>query len=450
MNGQFGKDLTQGSVAINLIKFALPILLANMVSTAYSIVDMIWVGNLLGKDAVGAIAVTFPIFLGMIALSSGVTLATSILISKAYGAKDLERIQRIVNNSWSVAMIVILIFIVGGLMLSDSLLHMLGTSQQMMPLAKGYLQIIILNFAALYLNYLISGILRGIGDTVTPLKYVLISTAINAFLAPVLILGLGPLPKLSLNGAAWATFLSTGITTVLGMNYILHQYRNQPILPSKICLEKEILQNIVGIGLPSFLQQMLISIGYGVTTIFVNHFGDAAIAAFGVANKMDSIVAMPAIAMMMAASALTAQCIGAGKSEQIREIFKWGILLNIPIILFISMACVFFPDIIMSIFVKESEVIGEGITYLRIVGVSYLTYILFYISNGIINGAGKAISTMIISFISLCIIRIPIAAYLSNTDLGIRGVWYAIVISSVITTINSLGYYFSGRWRSGR
>ena len=199
--------------------------------------------------------------------------------------------------------------------------------------------------------------------------------------------------------------------------------------------------------MPSFVQQMLVSIGYAFITVFVNRFSSASIAAFGIVSKIDAIVAMPAMALMMAASALTAQNIGAGKFERIKDILKFGILVNTPVVLLISASCVAFPHGIMRAFVKDPEVIQVGIDYLRIVGAGYLFFIVFYVSNGIINGAGKTLATMCLSFISLCIVRVPLAGLLSGTELGIRGIWIAIVISFAASTVNSLAYYYFGKWR---
>ncbi|MFD1176434.1 MATE family efflux transporter [Paenibacillus puldeungensis] len=446
MNNQFGKDLTTGSIPKHLIQLALPILVGNLVSTGYSIINAIWVGRLLGKDAVGAVAVSFPVFLAMVAICSGATLATSILISKAYGAKDRATIQKIVNNSWAIAIVVILIVTIGGLLLSKTMLRLLGTPEEIMQLATGYLKISVMSFAGLYLSYLISAVLRGIGDTVVPLIFIIISTVINAVLDPLLITGVGSIPRLGLNGAALASLISSGAATILGLIYVKHKYKKEPINPSGFLFERKTIMEILKIGVPSFVQQMLVSMGYAFITIFVVRFSAASIAAFGIANRLDSIVAMPAIAMMMAASTLTAQNIGAGRLERIKGIFKWGIIINIPVIAAISVLCVSFPETIMRIFVDEVDVIQTGIEYLRIVGVGYLFMIIFYVSNGIINGAGKAISIMVISFISLCVIRIPLAGLLSHTSMGIRGIWLAIVISFAVTTIISLWYYFSGRW----
>lgn len=428
--------------------FALPILIGNLLSTGYSIINTIWVGNLLGRDAVGAIAVSFPIFLGMIALCSGATLATSILIANAYGAEDHVMVRKTVNNSLTIGIVMITTVMIGGLLSCDAMLGLLGTPDEIMLQASGYLKITMVSFISLYLSFLIAAVLRGIGNTVIPLTFVILSTVMNAVLDPLLIMGLGPFPELKLNGAAFASLISTGTATLLGIIYVMRKYTGQPIIPSALGSERKIMGKILKIGLPAFVQQMLVSVGYAFMTVFVNGFGASAIAAFGITTKLDAVVVMPATAMMMAASALTAQNMGAGKSEKTREIFKWGVLLNIPVISVISILCVSFPGIIMHIFVQDPAVIQTGISYLRIVGGGYLLFTVFYISNGIINGAGKTISTMVISFVSLCVIRIPLAALLSKTDLGIRGIWLAIVISFAVTTVNSLLYYTSGKWKN--
>lgn len=446
MKPSFGKDLTAGSVPKQLTGFALPILLGNILSTGYSIINAIWVGRLLGKDAVGAVAVSFPIFLGLVALCSGATLATSILISKAYGEGEPSRIQRIVNNSWSIAVILIVLVTAGGLLASKPLLRMLGTPDELMPLATGYLNLTIAGFAGLYLSHLIAAILRGIGDTMIPLIFIILSTVMNALLDPLLIAGIGPLPRLGLNGAAAASILSSTTAVVLGMLYMLRKYAKQPLHPRRFILEKSIVTDMLRIGLPSFVQQMLISLGYAFITVFVNRFGSASIAAFGVASRIDSLAAMPGVAMMMATSNLTAQNLGAGKRERVKQIFKWGLVLNTPLMLILSALCMAFPAAIMGIFVSEPEVIQAGIGYLRMVGAGYLFFIVLYVSNGVINGAGRTISTMLITFLSLCIVRIPLAAWLSHTGLEIQGIWLSIVISMGVSAAASLLYYSSGKW----
>ncbi len=447
MNNNFGNDLTTDTISRNLIKFALPILIGNILSTGYSVINIMWVGNLIGKDAVGAVAVSFPVFLGMVALCSGVTMPTFVLISKAYGAKDYAQIQKIVNNSWFAGILIILIISVNGLIFSEKILILLKTPCEMMPLAISYLRIMFINFTGLYLSYLISSILRGIGDTIIPMICIFISTVLNAVLDPVLILGIGPFPRLGLNGSAYSDLIATTVIIMVGLVYTVIKYKKEPVNPTRIIFEKDIVSEILKIGLPSFAQQMLISFSYAFITVFVNRFSSASIVAFGIGSKIDAIAAMPAMAVMMAVSAMTAQNIGVGKPWRIKIILKYGILVNIPVILMISILCAVFPHVIMKAFVNNPEVIRIGIDYLRIIGVGYLFFIVSYVSNGIINGMGKTLPTMVFSFISLCLVRIPLAGLLSLTDLGIHGIWIAIVISFAVSTINSLLYYRWGKWR---
>ncbi len=446
MNKHFGKDLTTGSIPKHLIRFALPVLFGNLLATGYSIINAIWVGNLLGKNAVGAVAVSFPFFLAMLALATGATLATSILIAKAYGAKNYEMIQKIVDNSWSIAIILIIVIPTTGIYFSGAILKTLGTPPQILNLAEGYLRINLTGFIFMYLSFLIVSILRGIGNTVIPMIFICISTAINAVLDPLFIMGLGPIPRMGLNGAAFASLIASMTAVIIGFNYIRIKYKGLPVNLKKLEFDGKLISQIILIGFPSFIQQTLISIGYACVTFFVNGFGPSAIAAFGITSRIDGIAAMPATAVMMSVSALTAQNLGAGKPERIKDIFKWGILINIPVILMVSLLCVSFPDVIVRIFVKDMAVIQIGAQYFRIVGVGYLFFIFIYVSNGVINGAGKTISTMIITFISLCLIRLPLAGILSRILLGLKGIWMAIVLSFLITTLSSFLYYLSGKW----
>jgi len=173
----------------------------------------------------------------------------------------------------------------------------------------------------------------------------------------------------------------------------------------------------------------------------------AAIAAYGITSRIDSMAIMPAMAVFMAVSTLTAQNLGAKKIERIKGIFKWGVILNSVMILIISLLVVVFSKSIMHIFVSDKKIISIGVNYLVIVGSSYILFAISFVSNGIINGSGKTIVTMLFSFISLCLIRIPLAWVLSGTSLGIKGIWIVIAISFAITTAMSLGYYFSGKWK---
>lgn len=447
MNAKFGKDLTVGSIPRHLLVFSIPMLIGNLLQTGYQIINTIWVGNIVGEDAVGATAVSFPIIFILIALAGGATLATTILVSQYFGAKDYKMVERVVNNSFSVTLILGIILTVVGIFSSDFLLRLMNTPAEIFSMASSYLKITLAGFILIYFIFLVTSILRGIGDTMTPLIFMAIGVGINAIFDPLLIIGIGPFPKMGLNGAAVASLISQGIAFILAVIYLNRKNHLVAIDPRKFIFDKHQTILLFKIGFPSIIQQSLVSIGAAFITTFVNAFGAAAIAAFGAAGRIDSIAFMPAMSLSMAASALTGQNLGAQKPERVKEIFKWGVIMTSAITLVISIMAVSIPRLLLSMFIHDPVVLDIGVTYLRIEGGSYILFAIMFITNGIINGAGHTMTTMVFSLLSLWVVRVPLAAILSHTKSGIVGIWIAVVISYGVVMIISLMYYLSGRWK---
>lgn len=447
MHGKFGKDLTEGNVAKHLLYFSMPMLAGNLLQTGYSIIDTMWVGNKVGADAVGATAVSFPIIFILIAMASGITMATTILVSQYYGARDYKMVEKVVNNSFAIALILGTLLTIIGFAISDFLLRLMKTPPEVFDLASGYLKISVLGFILMYFVFLATSVLRGMGDTITPLIFMAIGVAVNAILDPILIMGLGPIPRLGLNGAAIASLIAQGVGLLLAIIYLNSRNHIASIDPRKFRLDKHISLLLFKIGFPSIIQQSLISIGNAFITTFVNAFGAATIAAFGAANRVDSLAFMPAMSLSMAVSALTGQNLGANKPERVKEVFKWGTIMTTIITLLVSLLAIGIPRLILSLFVREPEVLDIGVTYLRIVGAGYILFAIMFISNGVINGAGHTITTMLFSLFALWVVRVPFAALLSKTHLGRTGIWLAVVASYGVSMVVSLLYYRSGRWR---
>lgn len=313
-------------------------------------------------------------------------------------------------------------------------------------MATGYLRITLYGFVFMYFSNLVVSILRGIGDTTTPMIFMILSTLINAVLDPILIAGIGFFPKLGLNGSALASIISMGIATLSGLLYINRKYKGLPVNFTRLEFDSQMIGSIVKLGLPVFIQQFLLSISSAFVVTFVNGFGAPSIAAYGVTSRIDNIAIMPALAVFMAVATLTAQNLGANRPERIKSIFRWGIIINTVVILVISFVVVGLSKAIMHLFVSDQTIIDIGAHYMGIVGSSYILFAVSFVSNGIINGAGKTAVTMLFSFFSLCVIRIPLAWLLSHTAFGLTGIWLVIAISFGTTTILSLVYYFSGRW----
>jgi putative MATE family efflux protein len=449
MDKRFGTDLTTGSIPRHLLLFAVPMLIGNFIQIGYSIINTIWVGHLVGEDAVGATGVSFPIFFILIGFAMGVTMATMILVSQYYGAKDYGMVEKVVNNSFSLTLIIGSVLTIADILSADQLLRLMETPPENFAMASSYLKIMLLSFPLMYLGLLISSILRGIGDTVTPLIFMSIGVTLNAILDPFLIGGFGPFPRLGLNGAAYATLISQGTALSIGFVYLNRKNHLVAFNPKRLILDRHITFLVFKIGFPSIIQQSLVSLGSMFITTFVNSFGSAATNAFGAVGRVDMFVFMPAMSMSMAVSALTGQNLGARKPERVKDIFKWGVMTTLPITILISLIAVFLSRIILVVFGlgNDEAVMKIGMAYLRIVGSCYIFLAVMFISNGITNGSGHTMITMIFSLMSLWVIRVPFSWLLSKTSLGITGIWVAIALSFLVMMIVSLAYYSSGRWK---
>jgi putative MATE family efflux protein len=449
MDKEFGRDFSKGSIPRHLLAFSIPMLLGNLIQIGYSLINIIWVGHLVGEDAVGAVGISFPILFILIGFAMGITLATTILVSQYYGARDYEMVKKVVNNSFSWPLIVGVVLTFACILSRNFLLELIQTPPENFAMASSYLRIMLLSFILMYMGFLISSILRGIGDTVTPLIFMAMGVGLNAILDPFLIGGFGPFPRLGLNGAAYATLISQVAALSLGFTYLNWKNHLVAFHPRRLIFDRHLTFLVFKIGIPSIIQQSLVSIGFMFVTTFVNSFGSAATNAFGAVGRVDMIVIMPAMSMSMAVAALTGQNLGAGKPERVKEIFKSGVVMTSSITLFISLIVVFFSKLILTLFGlgEDAKVMEIGMTYLRIVGSSYLFFAVMFISNGVINGAGHTMITMAFTLLSLWLVRVPVSWWLSKTSLGITGVWIAIALSFLTTMIVSLTYYFSGRWK---
>ena len=446
---RFGKDLTQGSIPRHLLTFSIPMLLGNLIQIGYSVVNTVWVGHLVGENAVGAAGVATPIIFVTIGLAMGLTMATTVLVAQYYGAKDFRTVERVVDNSFSLALIVGAILTILGVTMGDYLLRLMKAPPENFGMASAYLKISFLSTVLMFLAFLINSILRGIGDTVTPLMFMIIGIGMNAVLDPFFIGGFGPFPSHGLTGAAYATLVAQGIGLATATVYLNRKGHVVAFNPKKLLLDRGITLLIFKIGLPAVVQQTLVSLAHMLVLSIVNSFGAAATNALGAVARVDMVAFMPGISMSMAVAALTGQNLGARKPERVKDIFKWGMVMTSTINVVISLLAVSFSrQILMGFGLGGDPLVMEiGGSYLHIVSACYVFVGVMFICGGVINGAGHTLMTMAFSILAFWLIRLPGAWWLSGTSLGIRGVWVAISASFAMGMLMTLAYYFSGRWR---
>jgi putative MATE family efflux protein len=444
----FGRDLTTGSIPRHLVAFSLPMLAGSALQIAYAFINSIWVGQYLGTSAAAAVTVSFPVVFVLIALGAGMTLATNILISQHYGARDHAGLRRVVQSSTLLVGALALALTVLGEIFTPNILAAMGTPDSVGPLAVHYLRIFLLSLPLAFATFLARAMLQGVGDSRTPLYFQAASVVANALLDPVLMFGWLGMPALGLNGTAWASVIAQ-VGGVAALFWHLHRTGN-PVSPDwrRLRLDWPTTLGTIRIGLPSAAQQSLISIGMVFVTGLVNHFGETATAAFGFASRVDQIAFLPALTFSMAIATATGQNIGAGRLDRVRGIFFWGCALSGGATLLCSALAVTMPRMLLMMFTSEPAVLDLGVHYLRIVGASYVFFAIMFVGNGVINGSGHTLVTTAISLVSLWVVRVPVAWWLSQRVMGsVEGVWYAMALSFGVSMCCCLAYYASGRWK---
>ena len=445
--GMRGTDLTTGSVARHLVLFSIPMLMGSALHTAYSIVNAVWVGRGLGAEAMAAITVSFPIFFLLMAVAGGLTLASNILVAQAYGAKDWGRLKQVVQNSLVLTGIFGLLCVLLGHFGAESVLRGMRTPPDVLPIAVSYLRIFLWTTPFMFSVFFLASVMRGVGDSKTPLYFQAGSLVLNAVLDPLLMFGWLGLPRLGLNGTAVATVCAQACAFASIATYV--HVRGHIAAPDWRRLRIDVPTTLLTlkIGVPSMIQQGLVSVGMLFIISMVNQFGSHSSAAYGIAMRIDQLAFMPAMAIGMAVSTLSGQNIGAQRFDRVSEVFRWGVAVSLAITSVASILALTLPAQLIGMFTKDLDVVATGAQYLRIVGFGYLMFAVMFVANGVVNGSGHTAATTVFTFIGFWAVRVPLASYLSGRLGRVEGIWYAILISLAVGTGVSLGYYLSGRWK---
>jgi putative MATE family efflux protein len=445
---QFGRDLTTGSIPRHLVAFSLPMLAGSALQVSHSFVNAIWVGRFLGEEALAAVTLSQPIIFIIIASAAGLMMAPNILVAQDAGARDWERLQRVVQTSYALFGALSFVMLALGLLNIEGLLRLLNAPPDVFAMAGGYLRVILWTMPFSFWLFLIGSMLRGIGDSKSPVYFQVVAVILNTILDPLLIFGLLGLPELGLIGTAWATIISQGVAVAGLLIYVAK--KRQLINPHwrRLRVHAATAGLLLRIGLPSAVQQSVVSISLFGLTRFVAAFGPDAIAAFGAGMRIDGVAFLPALTMGMATATLSGQNLGARQFGRVNEVFRWGILFSGGISLLISLVVISFPEVLIRAFIRDPEVISIGSRYLRIVGLNYALYAVMFVSNGVINGAGHTLITTIISIIALWGVRLPLAWYLGHRLDSVDGIWYGMLVSVGVGMLISLGYYATGAWKT--
>lgn len=438
-------DLTEGKVWKVIVRFALPLLVGNLLQQFYNITDSIIVGQFLGKEALAAVSASFFIYYFIISLVIGVGSGTTVVISQLFGAKQYQKVQLAFSSFFIFMFVGGIILSIAGIIFAEPVFRLTNTPEEVIPQAVAYFRIYIGGtFLFVTFNSIIS-ILRGVGESVRPMLFILITTVLNIAFDLLFILVF----KWGIEGAARATVVSQGIGMCIALAYVNNTHPLLSIKKQDMLFDWKLFKESLKIGLPTSVQQCAIALGLIALLGIVNSFGTNTLTAYGAAGKIDTIITQAVLTLSGALAAFCGQNIGAGRLDRVKKGVQFTMYTNIALGLLTFAAVYLFGNEMMRIFTKDIDVVAIGKEYLLIIGGFFIVHGALNVYNGALRGAGDTLFPMITSLVCLWLIRIPLAYYLSSW-LGRNGIWWAIGISITIGLIVTFVYYKIGFWKRRR
>jgi putative MATE family efflux protein len=447
------KTLTQGPIGRTLFVFALPILAGNVLQSLNGSVNAIWVGRFLGEQALTATANANNILFFLIGAVFGVGMAATILVGQAMGRHDIAQAKRVIGTSATFFVSVSILVAIVGLQFARHVLVWMSTPAAALPFAVAYLRIIFIAVPFLYCFAFLSAILRGAGDTRTPFTFLLLVVLLDIGLNPLLIFGIGPLPKLGISGAATATLIANATSLAAMLAWLRHKRHPLWISRHERHLYKPdwtILRALIVKGVPMGLQMILISLAMIAMIAMINQHGVATTAAYGAALQLWTYIQMPAMAIGAACSSMAAQNVGARRWDRVNATARQGVLFNFLMTGAIILPIIVFDHATLSLFLpagSASLAIGQHLNHIAVW--SFLFFGVTFVVSGVVRATGAVIPPLLILAFALWGIRIPFAILL-QPRMGVDAVWWSFPASSVCAMAMSLAYYRWGGWREAR
>lgn len=436
-------DFTVGSIPRKLISFSLPILAANLLQASMTLINGLWVGNLLGANAFAAVIIAMTVLHVVLAFVLGLNNATLTIFAQLRGANDRDGIDAALGAFVLLLGVLSVLVAVVGYAYAEPLLVLLNTPDAVLDDARAYLRVNLIGTVALVGYNFVGSMLRAFGDSRTPLLFVLLATLLSAALVPLAVAVLG----LGVAGAAWGMVLAQAGAFA----WSLFHLRRWPglIAPRPRMPGWEHVRAVLELGIPSGIQMIVIYAGMTVVLSLVNSFGEGVVAGFGVAQRLDSIVLLPGVALGMAVNAMAAQNIGAGRWDRVGQVTRTGVTCNLAAMAAIAGVLILAAEPLVRLFIRDPDSVAFGVSYLRTIALFYPFIGLNFIFNGVVRGSGAMFQVLVLNIISLWILRVPLAHLLAGLR-GADGIALGIGLSFLVSSLVSAAYYRWGGWRRKR
>jgi len=441
-------NLIEGSILKSLIVLSVPIIVANILQTAYQLTDTFWVGRL-GTTAVAAVSISFPIIFLIVSLGGGLAMAGTILVAQYKGREDKKAVDHITSQTLVMVVLISIILATIGYVLSPFFISLMGAETDVFSSAVSYMKISFIGMVFMFTYMVFQSLMRGVGDVKTPMYIVFGTVLLNLVLDPLFIFGYGSIPAFGVSGAAIATIGTQGLAAIIGILLLLKGKHKIQLHLNDLKPDWVLVKKMFKIGFPASIEQSTRALGMTIMTLLVATFGTLTLAAYGIGSRILMFVIIPALGLSMATSTLVGQNIGAGKIKRAEEITKLSSIAGFIILTIVGVIVFLFASQISAIFIPgEIEVIESSSLFIKIMALTFGFIGVQMSLNGLFRGSGNTMIAMTLSIISLWVLRFPLAYILSkHTSFAEIGLWIAFPVANVIAALITIIWFIKGTWK---
>lgn len=442
-------NLTEGKPLKLLFFFALPMVIGNLFQQLYNMVDSMVVGQFVGEDALAAVGSSFPVVFLAVAVAAGLSMGCTVVISQLFGAGQIREMKVTVSTALiSLGGIGLVIMGIGELA-AEPLLKLLGTDPDIMADSLSYLRIYFGGAVFLFLYNSLNGIYNALGDSKTPLVFLMISALTNIVLDLLFVIRF----QMGVAGVAWATLIAQGVCAFFSFFVMVKRLRKMENEPAGrnvkfAFFEAVAARRIAKVGIPSMLQQSVVSLSMMMMQGLVNSYGKVFVAGYTAASKIDTLAMLPNMNFSNAMSSYTAQNIGAGKTDRVKQGYRASMLMVLIFSVVITAAIYLFGPNLLGLFLKqgsEGSAMSYGLKYMQTVSVFYVLMGFMFVGNGLLRGAGD-MGAFMLSSMSNLLVRVA-TAYLLARYIGSSAIWWSIPTGWAVGSVFSFLRIKSGKWK---
>ena len=444
------KDMTQGAPWQRILEFSVPMLIGNIAQQLYNTADSVIVGIYVGDNALAAVGSAGPVLMLLMALFIGISTGAGIVISQSFGARDREGLSKNIGNCITLAAIASVVVMIIGPMITMPMLKLLSTPASIIDWCADYLKIYFLGIAGFFFYNILSGVLRGLGDSVSALGFLLLAAALNVVLDIVFVANFG----LGVPGVSLATVISQFISAIFCFRKLMKMNDVFDLNKSTIKLDKAIALRIIKIGVPSGITQCIMSMANMVVQSLTNSMGEMVIAANVMIMRVDGFAMMPNFSFGQAMSVYTGQNVGARKYDRLPSGTKQGLLISAGTSVAITGILLILNEFLFGIFTDTPELIDLACSMMNIMAAGYVGVAVTQVLGGVMRGAGDTVSPMWISIITTIVLRLPIAYLMANMTKSAQwpnghafSLSASLLTSWVLGAVISIVVYARGKWK---